>query len=88
MDKCRICGKPLSTYNKTGECYCHSSDEDDPRIDQDWIFEGAILSGHVFLHEESPRRGRYTVYQYSSVDVERIRYEGKQYRTLKKRRKT
>ena len=25
-EKCKICGKPLSFYNNTGECYYHNED--------------------------------------------------------------
>ena len=25
MEKCEICGKPLSSYNHTGICFCHQT---------------------------------------------------------------
>jgi len=25
MEQCRICGKPLSSYNHTGICFCHQT---------------------------------------------------------------
>lgn len=51
MKKCRVCGKPISSYNNTGQCYHHSLPSDHlPVLDHDSVCSGSPVPP---LHEDA-----------------------------------
>jgi len=59
-EKCRICGKPLSIYNNSGECYFHNEDPKNyGRFSSFEFYEfNGRRSGNLALHTQLVEEGR------------------------------